>query len=307
MLGRLALALLLQAGADRRPSSPFPSPGSTIRRRTRGTRRGSTATRDGTPCRSTWSRRAAGSVHVWADAANESAGFTVARCRSGQPVRTDLGSGPGRRRRLAALAEHRVSGSPPPPRQIELGWFVLGSMRIERDFSVRRTPSAAVRLAALPGRGGVAAGGRPWARVPVEERSRHLALLGAHGLSSSCAPGSEPIVTARRDGDRGWCGSSGPRSTGAIGSPLELRTDPGAALLRPTPRTRRDPVAVGRPGGAARSASSPTPRRSRPLSRDEIFNRDFLDFLARRGPAPATAPAVCATAGSSGRSAASSC
>ena len=71
-------------------------------------------------------------VLIWADAANESVGFTL-RDRPGRPVRATwsadsaeiAGSGAARSIEYGL----RVEAS-----EIEIGWFVLGSMRIERDF-----------------------------------------------------------------------------------------------------------------------------------------------------------------------------
>ena len=115
-------------------------------------------------------------VLVWANAANESAGFTV-RDRSGQPVRLTwegtqaIVSDSG----LSRGIEFRLTAAAP---EVELGWFVLGSMRIERDFVYAGrqllpfgSPPFQVAEESLL----VAA----MARVPLEERRRHLELLGA--------------------------------------------------------------------------------------------------------------------------------
>src|SRR5215212_1410116 len=71
-------------------------------------------------------------VLVWADAANESVGFN-ARDSRGRPTRLFWG---------ATAAEVADSGSTrsiefrltTPLSAVQLGWFVLGSMRVERDF-----------------------------------------------------------------------------------------------------------------------------------------------------------------------------
>src|SRR3954469_11527786 len=84
--------------------------------------------------------RASRVVHVWADAENESIGFT-ARGRGSRPAvlewdGTDaLISRTGRARTL----EHSLIAAEP---RIDLGWFLLGSMRIERDLQYAKRQMA---------------------------------------------------------------------------------------------------------------------------------------------------------------------
>ena len=71
-------------------------------------------------------------VHVWADALNESIGFTVRDSGSNPPVsfgagKASVGTRGGRRWLLYSLTV-------PGGRSIQIGQFLLGSMRIERDF-----------------------------------------------------------------------------------------------------------------------------------------------------------------------------
>ena len=75
-------------------------------------------------------------VNLWADAANESIGFTV-RDSAGAPApidwngeiaaTTDSGA-------MRVVTYHLTSAGP----QLRFGWFVLGTMRIERDFQYWR-------------------------------------------------------------------------------------------------------------------------------------------------------------------------
>ena len=71
-------------------------------------------------------------VHLLADAENESVGFTV-RDRQGRPALVswegERAAVSGSTRSRALTYELRASA----PR-ISIGWFVLGSMRVERDF-----------------------------------------------------------------------------------------------------------------------------------------------------------------------------
>src|SRR5688572_17027032 len=115
-------------------------------------------------------------VHLWADADNESIGFT-ARDAAGSPVAlrwgrdgAEVSSTSGTR----TLEYQLVADAP----FVRLGLFLLGSMRVERDFQ-------------YAGRHRGPFSGPPFAlqetdrllvaleRLPAEEQQRHLALLGA--------------------------------------------------------------------------------------------------------------------------------
>src|SRR5690348_11530845 len=71
-------------------------------------------------------------VHVWADAADESIGFTV-RDSAGHPATLAWGSAAaavadsGRMRTLT----YTLTTTAP---RVDIGWLLLGSMRVERDF-----------------------------------------------------------------------------------------------------------------------------------------------------------------------------
>lgn len=115
-------------------------------------------------------------VHLWADAANESVAFTV-RDPEGRPARLAWG-GPG----LEATSEgprrlmrHRLTAASP---QIEIGWFVLGTMRQERDFQYQewhRRPYGARPFILDELTGLIASLGS----LPPDVLADHLALLGA--------------------------------------------------------------------------------------------------------------------------------
>ena len=75
-------------------------------------------------------------VSLFANAVNESVGFTV-RDASGQPLRLEWGapgaviSESGARRTI----EYQLVANAP---RIDVGWFLLGSMRVERDLQYSR-------------------------------------------------------------------------------------------------------------------------------------------------------------------------
>ena len=226
-------------------------------------------------------------VHVWADAANESIGFTV-RDGSGRAARATWGAEPAAVADSGAVRslEYRLTTASP---RIELGWFVLGTMRVERDFQYGgrhllpfRGPPFRVAEESLL----VAAVGR----LPAKERRRHLALLHVRS-SDQLGARLQPTIAVTREGD-GWrVRVERPSLDGRNRLALELRTAPGDAVLRPTPRT----IAVrSRSGGpvslAVRILTDAAPLT--PLSRDEIFNRDFHGFLAEAAGARDSAAVI---------------
>ena len=81
-------------------------------------------------------------VNLWADAANESVGFTV-RDSSGRPAELAWGSSGGV---VTGSAHTRsVFYALELPSTVSVGLFLLGSMRVERDFQYQvatRCPSA---------------------------------------------------------------------------------------------------------------------------------------------------------------------
>src|SRR5215213_7428716 len=214
-------------------------------------------------------------VLVWADAANESVGFN-ARDSRGRPTRLFWG---------ATAAEVADSGSTrsiefrltTPLSAVQLGWFVLGSMRVERDFvyakayekpfgGAYRVAEESLLVADV-------------ARLPAEEQRRHLQLLHAEDLdqlrsrlipSFELNPGdSVEAIRIER-----------PSLDGRNFLRLELRVDP----RRVKARVKGQTVSLEtRPGSPLRFGVRVTTNAAplNPLSRQEIFNKQFLDFLAR--------------------------
>lgn len=230
-------------------------------------------------------------VHLWANAANESIGFT-ARDASGRPARLTWAS---KEAEVAHVETGWVPGTEPKGREstvqrtlayhltsdasrLDLGWFVLGSMRIERDFQYAKRhqrPYTAPPFQVAEESLLVA----DVARLPAGERERHLQLLHADRIADlrrrlfpiivSPAPAdTAPVVRIFRP-------SLDNRNT----LTLELRPDTRETTIRVTQRT----VSLrSRPGSPVRftvrilTDAAPLT----PLQRSEIFNRDFLAFLA---------------------------
>src|SRR5436190_285692 len=218
-------------------------------------------------------------VHLWADADDESVGFT-ARSR-GQPVGLDWGASEaqadaqagGRVRTLQYALRARAP-------VVHLGWFVLGSMRVERDFQYgakHRAPFAATppvaeverMLAALT-------------RVDSGTRRAHLALLGAQDLRTLRAR-TTPEPDVERDGSLWTASMTQPsldgRDTMRVSISVDTRLVAGSIggdsiILRARTGTTV-PFTV-----RILTTGKPLTR----LTRAEIFSPDFLAFLARAEP-----------------------
>jgi hypothetical protein len=214
-------------------------------------------------------------VLVWANAANESVGFTL-RDRSGKPVRLTWSADSAEIADSGAARSLEYGLSVEAP-DIELGWFVLGSMRIERDFVYAERHLKP--FSAAPFR--VAEESLLVARVaglPSDTRRKHLALLGAATVGE-LRTRLEPIVSSKRLAD-GWLVSvERPSLDGRNRLRLELRAGPGHTVERPTART----VAIRAGSGGTVSLRIRVTTDAKPLTplkRNEIFNREFQGFLA---------------------------
>jgi len=215
-------------------------------------------------------------VLVWADAANESVGFTV-RDASGKPARLDWAgeeaqvtdSGPAR------VIEYQLTASTP---SVQLGWFLLGSMRVERDFQYDRrhlrpyarfpfrVAEESLLVATLE-------------RLPEEERGRQLEILAADGMSTLRQRLNPSLAIERAD--TGWSARiERPSLDGKNRLVLEFRGDAQASIAHISGSTvvvksrTKAPVRLGVRVTTDAAALSP-------LSRTDIFSSAFLKFLAR--------------------------
>ncbi len=212
-------------------------------------------------------------VTLWADAANESAGFTV-RDAAGRPARLTWGAREAEVTDgdLRSIEYRLVAGAS----RIELGGFLLGSMRVERDYQYGKRHLQPLTLAPFR----VAEESvlvADVARLPRAERQRHLALLAAAAveslrsrlgptMTSTC---SDTVCTVRAER------ASLDARNRLI---LELRVDPRRVKVE----VQEERVSIRtRPGSpinlAVRVATDAAPLT--PLRRDEIFNPSFLKFL----------------------------
>jgi hypothetical protein len=216
-------------------------------------------------------------VNLFANAVNESVGFTV-RDGNGKPLRLEWGaanavvSQAGPRRTV----EYQLVANAP---QILIGWILLGSMRVERDlgYSERHLglfdwPSFRLReqeelITNLE-------------RLDAAERQRHLGLLNA-SYSSDLTARLEPdlLTTVMRDSDRRGATAFQQSLDGKTSLQLDIGVDPrdgSLMVVLPTVSIR----AVGnRPIRFTVRVTTDAPALT-PLTREQIFNAAFLRFLA---------------------------
>ncbi|HEU4680283.1 MAG TPA: hypothetical protein VFS51_00975, partial [Gemmatimonadales bacterium] len=214
-------------------------------------------------------------VLVWADGANESVGFTL-RDPRGRPAHVAWEAEP------AQVADSGTSRSieyrlvTPLPR-IELGWFILGSMRVERDFvyagrhllPLTAPPFVVAEESVLVA---------DVQRLPAAERSRHLALLRAESIRELRSR-LRPRITLIRT-DTIWTARVERPSLDAHNQlALEIRIDPRRVRMQVSGET----VSIRTRAGASIDFAVKVETDAAPLTplgRREIFNRDFLGFLA---------------------------
>src|SRR5213596_1474995 len=214
-------------------------------------------------------------VNLWADAANESVGFTV-RDSSGRPAELAWGSsgavvtGSARTRSVSYALEL--------PSTVRVGLFLLGSMRVERDFQYAGRDSLPLGTPAFP-QSELAELIDHIAKLKTPERARHLSLLGVKTIDALRARLS-PRVTAKL-GDTVWVvrveqesfdgknhlwlaleGDARETVPTLSGSTVTVRR-PAGGPVRLTVRVRTDAPALV------------------PLGRAEIFNEDFQRFAAQ--------------------------
>jgi hypothetical protein len=235
--------------------------------------------------------RAARVVHLWADAEDESFGFT-ARGVGGRAAAlrwNDPGARVSRTSRARTLEHALVADDP----RIDIGWFQLGSMRVERDLQYanrQRAPFAEAPYA-LPEIERLLAA---IASLPAAERARHLTLLHA-GSEAELRARTKPTLAAFDEGGLRVVRVTQPALDGVDTLVLEIRADPRRVIVS----TQGDSVTLRARAGAripfgVRITTSG--RALTPLQRAEIFNVPFLSYVTatRADGARAGAPRALA-------------
>src|SRR5437762_645462 len=234
-------------------------------------------------------------VNLWADAANESVGFSV-RDSTGKPAEFAWGSSGAVVERSAAGRTRSVSYGLEAPSTVKIGLLLLGSMRVERDFGygerdslpLDAPPFVQSELTQLIDH---------IAKLKPAERARHLALLGVksvEALRARLAPRivlnpSSPLSAPRRGGqgvraettDTTWVVTiEQPSFDGKTHLWLSLQGDTRETV----PAVSGNVVTIRRPaGGAVRWSVRVTSDAAAltPLTRKEIFNDAFDNFAAQ--------------------------
>src|SRR6059036_3301218 len=214
-------------------------------------------------------------VNLWADAANESVGFTV-RDSSGRPAELAWGSSGGV---VTGSAHTRsVFYALELPSTVSVGLFLLVSMRVERDFQYAGRDSLSLGTPAFP-QSELAELIDHIAKLKTPERARHLSLLGVKTIDALRARLS-PRVTAKL-GDTVWVvGVEQESFDGKNHLWLALEGDARETV----PTLSGSIVTVRRPaGGPVRLTVRVTTDAPAlvPLGRAEIFNEDFQRFAAQ--------------------------
>jgi hypothetical protein len=221
-------------------------------------------------------------VQLWADAADESVGFTVRDARD-RPAQVAWDGDAARVADSGATRtlEYRLSAAGP---RVTLGWFLLGSMRVERDFQYAHRqfrPFAAPAYYVAEESLLVA----NLARLPAAEQQRQLPLLRARSLTALRAR-LQPALASSRSDTLWTVRIQRPSLDGRNRLLLELRGDAREGTPRVTGRSVQVQARSGKPVRlTVRIATDAAPLT--PLGRDQIFNRPFLDFLAKARADPA--------------------
>jgi hypothetical protein len=229
-------------------------------------------------------------VNLWADAANESVGFTV-RDSGGKPAEVAWGSSGAV---VTGSARTRsVSYGLELPSTVRVGLFLLGSMRVERDLQYAGRDSLPLGAAAFP-QAELSQLIDRLAKLKPAERARHLSLLGAKtvdALRVRLVPNivltpSFPLSAPQRGGqgvrtDTTWTVEVEQVSVdGKSHLWLSLEGDTRETVATVSGGT----VTIRRPAGGPVHLSvrvtTDAPALT-PLTRAEIFNDEFLRFAAQ--------------------------
>ena len=214
-------------------------------------------------------------VHVLANAENESIGFSVRTSGEGLvPLIWGSEHAHTSRQGRARVVSYQLTAA---AARVDLGWFLLGSMRIERDFQAmgrHRAPFASAPfrldeiqrlLSALT-------------RLTRATRAQHLAALNATSIQQLRSR-LLPTTSVRRE-RREWIARFvQPSLDGTDTLSIEVRVDTG----RVRPLHTRGAIALRAREGTSLPFTvsvATTSRALSPLSRQEIFSATFLDFLA---------------------------
>ncbi|MGH7680338.1 MAG: hypothetical protein ACRENU_17850, partial [Gemmatimonadaceae bacterium] len=226
-------------------------------------------------------------VHLWADAENASAGLTARHSRAGRPASLRwlaANAGVSRSGRSRSLT-YRLEANAP---QVDLGWFLLGSMRVERDFQYwgkHREPFASPPFVLQE----LQDMARALDRLHEGERRTHLAFLRAADMATLRSR-FQPTITTRTSGTD-WVArvvqpSLDARDTMTLSVSVDTRSVTAARA--------GDSISLSARSGTRVPFTvtiTTTARPLTPLARAEIFRPEFLAFLENARRAASTSRA----------------
>lgn len=273
LLGFLLAAQVIARGDTAAPYVAFPEPGLDDPAAYEGYTTRVYRDAAGNPVQIYLDRKTGRVVHLWADALNESLGFT-ARDTTGAPAQlhwagTGATAGESNRRRTfsSRLTAHSA---------LTIGHFLLGSMRVERDFQYAGRHNDSLGAAFVPNelRELIAT----LARLPPVERRRHLALLGESSVAALRAR-LEPGVTVEQTATAWVVRVAQPSFDGKHHLTLTLRGDARRASVAPARGGRFVTIRPRGPGPLDFQVEIATDGPAlTPLGRAAIFNDAFRRF-----------------------------
>ncbi len=220
-------------------------------------------------------------VHLWANAEDESLGFTARGAGGGAAALewADAGALVSRNGRRHTLEHALVARDA----RIDIGWFLLGSMRVERDLQYSGRQKAAFTEAPfqLPELDRMLTA---LASLGDADRQKHLAVLGASSIEALRAR-LRPTVTARTSGATHVVRVAQPALDGRDTLLMEFRTDPRHVIAS----VEGDSVSLRARTGTRIPFSlriTTSGRALSPLGRRQIFTPDFLRFLSQATNGP---------------------
>jgi hypothetical protein len=215
-------------------------------------------------------------VNLWADALDESVGFTV-RDSGGKPAEVAWGTARAVVAESLAGRMRSLSSGLEAPGSVSIGLFLLGSMRVERDLQYARRDTLPLDAAPFP-QHELTELIDHMARLKPSERARHLAMLGLKTVDALRAR-LTPHITLEHS-DTTWAVRvEQPSFDGKHHLRLEISGDSRETV----PSLAGSVLTVRRPAGGpvriSMRVTTDAPALT-PLSRTEIFNDDFHRFYA---------------------------
>ena len=271
----IALVVIAQLGATTLPLLTFPEPGLDDSAAYQGYQTRFFRDASGNTVQVYLDQRLGRVVHLIANTQNESIGFT-ARDGLGKPIAlhwAGAGATPSASGRTRTL-EYSLSAD---EQHVQLGLFLLGSMRVERDLQASGAHRSALAGAPfeLPELVGLI---RAMEQLAPAVQQQHLRYLNARDLETLRVR-LQPTITTRRTATDWIIRIVQPSLDARDTLSLEVRTDPRRVIAVRSGRALSFRTRTGQAiTFLVRVSTTGAPLT--PLSRHEIFSTPFLEFAA---------------------------